>query len=459
METNNQDEVILEDEQLSDQEKKDAIQNGLATIPEAEKKGIMKVITEDDLIKIGGHKKKLASFKRKYGNGKIKFTNVDDEAMISLAEDAARDLRKFRTGIDNERKELVAPMNNGVKFVNSKYNPIIDDSKTLEDPIKTVREEFKAAKEAKAKEAELAKQKRVNDRVDVLQKAGMAFDGEYYSIGSEEFGVDSITIGLIDLETTPDGVFDNILSQIISKAAAIKTATEEKEAKLLAEKKQREEQEAEEKRKFKEEQDKLQKEKDDLAKQMADFKKQQEELQAQQDKLTQQKLEEANRLLKIEQDKKDALNKERKLQLIELGLVFDGWKGYFSSIYKELEAKVHLSTIEDATNEAWIEIMNSVRITVEQQKQLIEKDKKIADEKAAADKIIADKAIADKAIEDKKKQDEADDLARKNELMKKGDLAVWNDFVSRLKAISFPEMKSDEFIANVKRVKDFITEL
>ena len=68
-------------------------------------------------------------------------------------------------------------------------------------------------------------------------------------------------------------------------------------------------------------------------------------------------------------------------------------------------------------------------------------------------------AIAAKAISDKKLQDDLDEKDRLDALAKQGDQAVWNDFISRLKAIDFPVMQSKDFKDKVGSVRDFISNL
>ncbi len=457
MEQKNQiEEEFLQEEQLSETEKTDAIKNELATIPEADKKSIMKVITENDLVKIGTHKKRLTSLKRKYGNGKIKFTHAEDKDMIKLAEDAARDLRKFRIAIDDERKELVAPMNNGVKFVNGKYSPIIDDTKDIEAPIKSIREEFKNAIEAKEKESELLKAQRVNDRVEALLNAGIFFDSEHYTIGSEEFDVPYISLGIVDLETLTDPIFENVLAQVKEKAETIAAATKEKEERLQKEKEEREAAEAEERRVFAEQQQKLLDEQEAMRKEREEMQKMREEMEAQRKQMEEQKQKEEARLKFEENARVEKLWRGRLEVLSEIG-----WSGQEAFDPSDNEKTIftyeELITLSDDDFNVRAEAYNKIVSERNEAARL----KKEADDKAKAeaDEIERKKEeerIAIKAIEDKMLKDAADEAARKEELVKQGDQAVWTDYVKNLQSVEVPTFQSEAFQLKAKAITEWL---
>jgi hypothetical protein len=336
-----------------------------------------------------------------------------------------------------------------VSYINSNYEKVISEIERIEEPAKSHKKELEEKIEAKAKEAELAKQKRVNDRVSMLLSAGIIFDGEFYSIGSEEFGVDPISLGIADLEITTDAIFENILVQVKSKAAAIAEATEAKEAKLFMEKQQKEAAEAEEKRILAEQQKKLLEEQEALRKVREEMELMRKELQAEKDRVAQEKLAEQVRLSNEAAAKDKKRINDRCAQLVSLGMKFNGQHGCYAFEDVNVDNATEICLFDDAE---WDAIIDKITPAIAERKQA-------AEQKAIEAKIIADKAIADKAIEDKKKQDEADEIARKNELAKKGDQAVWSDFISRLKAIAFPEMKSDDFKIKVEEVQEYISSL
>jgi len=519
-----QEEVLKEEvkETLSEEAQKEIVKNELALIPEAEKQGLMKIITENDLVKIGTHKKKLTTLKRKYGGNKIQFTNADDAEMIKLADDAARDLRKFRTAIDDERKEIVAPMNNGVKFVNGKYSPIIDDTKELEAPIKKIRDDFKAAIEAKEKEAEIALQNRVNSRIQSVIDAGMAFDGSYYSIGSEEFGVPTISLGIADFQTMTDAVFDNtILPQIIEKNALITEAqTKKDEAARIAKEEEEAEQERQRVQRIKDQEkidaDKkaLEDEKAEMRRtriesrgeqlemmglvkqvngsyaldefkinsnEMADMPAQQwSALIADYKKGIQHKIEKAEQDKKNKEaaDKRKAIINARYEQLFALGMKFNGQYGCY--MYEDVNVD-NATEICLFNEEEWNALIEKITPVIAKRKEYnklrqdlitirsfeltsLGMEKKI-DSKLNAIFVYEDVTINENALPDYSDEEWADIFATLNlkkenlrnaDLLKQRDKAIWEDFITRLKAVPFPDLQSDEYRKKSDKVRDFI---
>ena len=416
-------------------------------------KSTVAILQEDDLKNLKEAVEKIKSFKRKYNLKKIQVTDIESKEQKEKLRLAIAEVRTTKTSLEKDKKEKTLPYRSTVAYINNNYDKVIDAAESILTPLKDHKKEIDELIEAEEKKAQLMLQQRVNDRVKMLDDAGATFDGSYYSIGSEQFNIPTISLGIVDIQTTPDGIFENILQQVIEKASIIAAETEKANAEKNRLEDERIAKELEDKRLFDLQQTQLKKEQAELAAEMAEFKKQKEELRLSQEKLTQEKLDEEKRILRIDLDKKEALIKERKLQLTEIGL--NNLAGNFSLMYKGLEVKVSLYTIETAIDESWIEIMNSVHITVEQQKQLFNEDKKVADQKSVADKIIADKAIADKALADKKIQDELDEKNRIEALAKAGDQSVWNDFVSRLNAIAYPEVTSKEFKDKVAKVKAY----
>jgi hypothetical protein len=432
MEQNQIEEEVITDVALSEQDK-----------------STVAILQKDDLENLKAAVEKVKTFKRKYSLKKIEVTDIESKEQQEKLRLALQEMRTTRTALSKDKTDKTKPYRDTVSYINSNYEKVISEIERIEEPAKNHKKELEEKIEAKAKEAELAKQKRVNDRVNSLLSSGVVFDGEFYSIGSEEFGVDPISLGIADLEITTDAIFENILVQVKSKAAAIAEATEAKEARLFMEKQQKEAAEAEERRVFKEDQDRLQKEKDDLAAEMEVFRKQKAELEAEKDRVAKEKLAEQVRLSNEAAAKDKKRINDRCAQLVSLGMKFNGQHGCYAFEDVNVDNATEICLFDDTE---WNDLIDKITPAIAERKQ-------VAEQKAIEAKIIADKAIADKAIEDKKKQDEADELARKNELAKKGDEAVWNDFASRLNAISYPEMKTEFFKIKVEEVQKFISSL
>lgn len=413
-------------------------------------KSTVAILQEDDLKNLKEAMVKVSYFKRKYSLKKITVIDIENKDQKEKLRLALADMRTTRTALEKDKKDKTLPYRNTVTYINSNYDKAIDAISGIEAPAKQHKKDIDDAIEAKEKEVELLMQQKVNDRIKKLIDANASFDGNYYSIGSEKFNIPTISLGIVDIQTMTDVIFDNIIEQVINKNELINAATKKaNEEKIIAEEK-RISDELEEKRILKEQQDKLKKEQDDLVAEMEEFRKQKAELQAEKNRVAKEKeTEEQSKQIK-EQARTQNIIAARKNQLLDLGLVYNNYLQvyYYNNIDLVTEDKVSSLLPADEWNEV-------IRITSIE----IEKIFKEAQEKASADKIIADKAIADKAIADKAAKDLADAEVAKVELEKKGDKAVWEDFISRLKAISYPEMKSNEYTGKVFSVKAFIESL
>ena len=460
-----------EQENLPLLSEKEQVENALALIPENEKLDIKKVLTAADLVKIGTHKKTLSSFKRRFG--KLAFTSLDDKKTRETVEDAVRTMRSWRTDLDNERKKLIAPMNAGVKFVNSNYNPVIEDCKTVEEPVKNLKKYWEEQEQAaKNLEAELLAKKEY-ERVDRLIKAGAVFDENYYSIGSDKYNVPFITIGVLDIKGLTDVLFEEILGQVVIKNQIITEAKQKEEEEQKIVEQQRLERERLNKEQFQKDQEKLLEDQRKLDEQ----KKQQEDEMAE---LRQQRLEmRSGALLNLGFGwHKETGNLAYESQVVLVNYIENCSKSEWDSLLSEMQVTVaklkeadaiaakrkadkdalialRLSDISalgmnlnQSTNlyEAYGikldgKIDNIVNVTPEIWNQTIDKTKALI----ADAKKLAEKAISDKAIEDKRIADLAEEKRKKDELAAADDKTKWESFVDYLKKRPVIEMQSDEY--------------
>lgn len=238
---------------LSDEEKLKAVSSELALAPAADKKEIEKVVKTEDVLLINKHKTKIASFKRRFPASKFEFKgfNPDDpenKKEYEKALEAWREIKNWRTKIFvPEIKALKEPYRKLLNFYIEMTNPVEADLKKLEVAPGEFAEKWEAAeKDHKQKEAK-ALEERTNKRVKDIETAGAAFDGEYYSIGSEEFGVKIISLGLADINAMTDVAFAQVYEQVVAGATII--AQKEKEKKDAADLKAQQEKEDMEKEK------------------------------------------------------------------------------------------------------------------------------------------------------------------------------------------------------------------
>lgn len=402
----------------------------------------VKILQEDDLKNLKEAVEKIKNFKRKYSVRKLQVTDINDKDQKEKLRLAIADVRTTKTSLEKDKKEKTLPYRNTVSFINSNYDKVIDAAESLLNPLKDHKKEIDELIEAEEKKIELQLQQRVNDRITKLIDAGASFDGSYYSIGSEEFNVPAISLGIVDIQTTPDGIFENILEQVVIKNSIISYETE----KAIAEKKRLEDEliakQKEDKRMFDEQQLKLKEEQEALRKEREEMNLMRKELQDEKERVAAEKLAEQVKLL----NEAAAKAKERinlcYNKLTNLGMCKTALGFY---LYEDINAgnTTELNLFND--NE-WDNLIKKIT-------PLIAEKKLAAEKKIIELKIVADKEIADKALADKKANDEANELWYKSELTKKGDKAIWEDFISKLKAISYPNVISIEYkelIANVK---------
>ena len=412
-------------------------------------KSTVKILQEDDLKNLKDAVEKIKSFKRKYGIKKMLVTDIESKDQKEKLRLAIAEVRTTKTSLEKDKKEKTLPYRNTVTYINNNYDKVIDAAESILTPLKDHKKEVDELIEAEEKKAELELQERVNNRVKRLIDEGATFDGSYYSIGSDQFNVPTISLGIVDIQTTPDGIFENILQQVIEKASIIAVETEKSNAEKKRLEDERIAKELEDKQVFDLQQAQLKKEQDELAAELAEFKKQKEELRLAQEKMNKEKLDEQVRLSNEAATKAKNRINARYEQLFALGMEFNSQYGCY--IYEDINVD-NATEINLFNEDEWNDLIAKIIPAISERVLMTEK-------KAAEAKNISDKVIADKAITDKKEKDEMDEKTRIESLNKQGDKAVWNDFISKLKAIAYPEMKSKDFKNKVGSVRDFISDL
>jgi len=463
-----------------------------------QEKSTVKILQEDDLKSLKDALEKVKGFKRKYSVKKLVVTDIENKEQKEKLRVALADLRTTRTSLKNDKTDKTKPYRETVAYINANFDKVIEAIETIEVPLIAHNKEIKAAIEAKEKEAEIELQNRVNTRVKAVIDAGAIFDGNYYSIGSEEFNVPTITLGIIDFETMTDGIFENVLAQIVEKNSIIETAQAEKIKTAQIAEEARIAKEAEEKRIFDEEQKKLADEKEAFEKEKADMLKMKIESRGEQlqslgmgtvnggdysfgdlkisyeaisnstasewskiidqfklllkeqkkkEEQEQREKEEAQKQAEIRRKHQEVIN-ARYAQLSTLGMTFDAQ--YNCYIFQDVIVD-NLTEICLFNDEEWTKLISKITPAIQERKDTAEK-------KAIEDKAIADKAIADKAIADQKVKEEQEVKDRIELLNKQGDLAMWLDLLSRFQAISFPKFKSNDFQVKANNLQKLIAD-
>jgi len=311
----------------------------------------------------------------------LEIDGPEDKAGYELVRAAIGVLRPKRTGLEAERKSVVKPYNDTVKFINGEYEKItslLQDGPGGELELKAKKEAVDEIIQKQKEEEERQAEKKVNARINELIAAGMVFDGSWWVIGDNDLGISFTTVGIADIRTMSDVQYANTLELVTEKSKKIEAekkrladiAAKEKADKEAADKKEREEFEAQKKL---------------MEEQQAEMKRQQDELKAQQDKLEEGKLEAAKKLREIEEKQRiERLQEEEKRwrgRLLQMNDI--GFNGQFAFVrggnedesvitYEQLISFTdeQFNLVKDKFNKEEAERQDKKRIEEQQKKDL-----------------------------------------------------------------------------------------
>lgn len=217
---------------LTKEQEQEVVNNALAIVTEADRNDILKVVKTNDVVLIETHKKKLKNFKSRFPAKKFEITEdmVFNKEAYDKALAAWREIKNYRTQVVvKDFQKLKAPYIAITKFYNETCNPLIEQFKDVETPVGDFVDKMEALQKAEKDAERIALEKRSNDRVKALIDAGAPFDGNYYTVGSEEFQVETISIGMDTINSVPDDIFEKLLKDISEKAAFIAGKQKEKD--------------------------------------------------------------------------------------------------------------------------------------------------------------------------------------------------------------------------------------
>lgn len=499
MTTQNQNQSTDTDEILSEE---DIVKNQLAIIPEAERKEILGVVKTQDVVLIDTHKKKLKNFKTRFNAKKfeIKEDMVFDKEAYEKALAAWREIKNYRTKIVKpDFDKLKAPYIAITKFYNETCNPLIENFKDIENPIGAFVDKMEALEKEEKDRERINLEKRSNERVKLLIDAGAPFDSQYYSVGSEEFGVETISIGMETINSVPDDIFEKLLKEIKEKSATISQKQKAKDDAIRLEQEKKDE----DLRKLKENNLKLR------AKELKFMGFSLNEpgdtyscngIQITVKQVAELGLDEWEGLIHDTENKLQAITEriakrerteKRKSELVAIGLQ-QTMTGFVSE-YKENTIHVSNGIIENEDDAiVWDEAIKDAKDNIAKQKQqkidddaIEAKEKALlsareqalspywqfltGDEKKSLGKMDDDAFIelsekVQKLHSDKIEKDHTDKLAKDKKekdgaLAKQGDEAIYNDFVTRLRDVSVPTVATPEYNSKVAEIIRFLKTL
>lgn len=493
METN---QVVNEQEQLiSEDQAKEILNQELVLVSEQERKELQQVIKTKDVIIIETHREKTKKLKKKYKN-KFQITEgmVYDKDLHEKAVEAEREVRNYRTKTaEVDFDNLKAPYTTLLNFYNKSIKPVIEDLKEVQSPISDYVKKMKELKIEQDRADEIALEKRSNDRVKALIDAGAPFDGNYYAVGSEEFGVEPVSLGMDTINSVPDDIFEKFLKEITEKAAFI--AGKQKEKAEAAAKEQ--EKKDNELKQLKEQNIRVRTRElktlglvpDVATDGVTVTTKQIEEL----------SFEEWNTLFdgiefKMEEEKKKVAKRSlvaaRENELVTIGLT-KSLTGY-GKTYKDISIHISNNDLETFDDESWFTILNKAVSDIAKQKEekanddkkaneekelATEREKELApywqfvtaEEKSTLGKMESAEYIplfvrvkkqhSNKVDDDFKAEQSRIKDENEKKLSAQGDKAMYDDFLSRLREVSVPSVTTDEYKNKVATIVTFIKTL
>jgi hypothetical protein len=326
--------------------------NDQTTTPKLE----LAVITPKDLEHLNLLEQEIAGYETKYKDLTIVDENDKDgyEAVVL----AIRVLRTKRTGLEAERKSVVAPYNNVVSYVNEKYKGITPKIEAVEKPLKEKKEAIDAIVDKKKEDAKLAEETKINNRVNELINNGAAFDGSYYSIKDDALGISETSIGVVDIRTMSDELFKQVLQTVMDKNERIVTEKKRIENEKKIEEEKKAEQEKKDRELFEQQKKQQQQQQQEFDKKQEEFKQQQEELKRQQDKLETDKKEAATRQLQ-----------QRGNQLQELGMSFDFTHNAYVLEDVNVDSATEICLFDD---KQWSDLIKKITPVIAERKQAAE---------------------------------------------------------------------------------------
>ena len=404
-------------------------------------KSTVGVLQEDDLKSLREEADKVSKFKRKYTLKRLAIVDIENKDQKERLRVALADLRTTRVALKEKKTTVTKPYRDTVAYINSNYDKVIEAIESMEEPLIAHNKQIKFDIEAKEKEAENIKKQKTIERVRALGDAGCSFDGAYYSAGSEKLGIPEISLGIVDIESMTDGIFEKILIDVIQKVLEVLEKEAEENAKAAWAEKERLQKEAEEKKIFLEQQAKLKEEQEAIAKERAEFEKMKAEMQAEKDKIEADKQIQIKHKQKEESDRVAVILQSRGQELIALG--FSAVNGGFICSYKDDSLSIPYTFIED--NDLWENQLETAKETAKLYNSYKIIDEKLFQERQAKELKERNAIISAKAIEDKRIYDEKVEQDRKDELAASKDSIKWGDFIKCLSAIEFPVMTSKKY--------------
>lgn len=353
----------------------------------------------------------LADLENKYGN--LRLSSVDDKGTYLEIKEAAKECSKWR---NIARRVCVAGREEAVtiqkKWV-AKEKEIIGRICEVENPLNEEVAKFEAEVERKANE-----KKRLQEEAFIQRQATLTRMGAMYSDGSFVLGEVSFESSLIK-----DADEETWASDIVPKFQ-IEYGNIEKVR--IEEQRKKDEAEAE-----------MRKQREELERQQAEFRRQQEEFNRQQEEIKRAERE------KIEMEERRRQQERNELQNKRLTLLLP---------FNPIGTDVDMQNLWSLSESSFIEILESKKAEFE--KAMQEKERILHEQWVAAQE-------EKQRQEEAKKRIEAEEEERRHQLRmdQAKDKEKWKETLDYLEKTPLFEMRSYQYRAKMKALRDFLDDI
>jgi len=368
-----------------------------------------------EIAKFDPFEARLNELKEQYKD--LSINGIEDKEGYENVRLAIAELRGIRTGTTKDKAIIKKPFLEACTTIEEKSKWIIAEVSKIEDPLQKKKDAIDAEKERIKQQKQAAQQAIFTKRTIQLSNMGVLFDGTNFILEDASYE------GVLVKEADEDVYLEFILpkfQKIYERNEAIRL--EQEKVKQEQEEKERLEREA-----FAAQQAELKRQQEELA-------TQQKEAQEKQAEIERKEREQAEAIRKEKERQQAALQSQRLNQLLPYNKYGESvdmatlWALSETDFNKILQNKKEEYEIEEAR------IAEENRIERERQIKLAEE--------AAAEKERIRIAEEQKQAELKRQQEEA---RKAEELAKAGDKANWEDYISKLKAITPPTLKSGQY--------------
>jgi hypothetical protein len=351
---------------------------------------------------------------------KAEINGIEDNKGYALVKMISRDASKIRIAIEKRRKELKSDIITAGKNIDAlanEYQSLINPIENDADAKLLIIDN--AVKEAKEKAEREAKEK-LDNRVKELIENGLRFDGFGYSIND-------INVGIQFIQELPDAEYETFLGKVkiqneLNIAEQKRKDEEAKEFQKIQDQlrleNERKQKELDEKQAF-------------LDKQLADMKAKQDEIER---KEREQKESEEKQIREVAQKAEDELVAMNAKQYENIGFKYifahKLWSIQIGTYHATLTREMVLANEESTYHRISTDVSNATQ----------KENERIANEEAT--RIAKEKTDAQEA--------------EKKRLAKLSEQQLFNEYISKIKAIEVPKLTDPMLLGLINKILDVI---